>query len=52
MEKGLMLEEVQVAPSQVFGVVGLGSGGALRTRERGAAGEVEADIEGSVKYFV
>ena len=45
MEKGLMLEEVQVAPSQAFGIVSLASRGALRTRERGATREVEMDIE-------
>jgi len=47
VEKGLMLEEVEVAPSQGFGIVGLGGVGANRARKRGAAWKVEINVEPS-----
>ena len=46
VEKGLVLEEVQVAPGERLGVVGLAvRGGADRARKDGASREVEEDVE-------
>ena len=46
MEIRLVLEEVQVAPGERFGVVGLAvGGGADRARKGGASREVEEDVE-------
>lgn len=47
VEIGLMLEEVEVAPSQGFRIVGLDGGGANGTRESGAAWKVEMNVETS-----
>ena len=45
VEIGFMLEEVEVAPSQSFRIVGIGGVGAEGARESGAAWKVEINIE-------
>jgi len=47
VEIGLVLEEVQVAPREDVGVVGLAGSGAEGTSKGGAAREVEVDVEAS-----
>jgi hypothetical protein len=47
VEEGLVLKEVQVAPSEGFRVVGLGGSGAERTSKGGATREVQIDVEAS-----
>ena len=45
VEVGLVLEEVQVAPGEGVGVVGLAGSGAERTSKAGTAGKVQEDVE-------
>jgi hypothetical protein len=46
VEVGLVLEEVQMAPGHPLGVVGRAvGGGAMRTGEAAAGGEVDLDVE-------
>jgi hypothetical protein len=47
MEVGLMLEEIQVAPSESCRVKGLAVGGAKRAGESGTAGEIEIEVKPS-----
>jgi hypothetical protein len=47
VKKGLMLEEVQVAPCEGLGVIGLRRGGAEGTSETGAARKVQIEVEPS-----
>ena len=47
VEIGLVLEEVQVAPGEGVGVVGLAGSGAEGTSKGGAGREVEIDVEAS-----
>jgi len=47
VKKGLMLEEVQVAPCEGLGVVGLRRSGAEGTSKAGAARKVQIDVEAS-----
>lgn len=47
VEKGLVLEEVQVAPSEGFGIVGFAGSGAEGTSKGSAARKVEVEIEAS-----
>jgi hypothetical protein len=47
VKKGLVLEEVQVTPSEGFGVVGLRGSGTEGTSKTGAARKVQIDVEAS-----
>jgi len=47
VEKGLVLEEVQVAPSEGFGIAGFRGSGAEGTSKGSTAREIEVEIEAS-----
>jgi hypothetical protein len=47
VKKGLVLEEVQVAPREGLGVIGLRRSGAEGTSETGAARKVQIEVEPS-----
>jgi hypothetical protein len=47
VKEGLVLEEVQVAPREGLGVVGLGRFGAEGTSKTGAARKVQVKVEAS-----